>query len=236
MEQQGIHTNNAPEPLHGLLRWVMPAAALMVLLVSSCDFPASPPLRTGNPDIDPKQVDSFDSAQCLIPLLAGNRWQYIAIPEQHAQQPASYAIASEVKWAGKTFYDLRYAYFMKAPVSTNYAFPALLSRSGAGISLYERFSMQDTVLTRAPKLAFTLPYPVPAGTKWTDQDSDYDVRVVSKDTLVRMYNTVQAYRCYQYDVQHRGRDRCTIFVAPGKAFLRIEFQDITFHTVGWTLN
>jgi hypothetical protein len=213
-------------------RFVVLPLLVFFSLLSSCDFPADPPLISNTP-VDPQPVVDIDSARSVLPLRAGNKWLYVAAPLQYGQQSPTFATAAEVTWNTQVFYELRYEYALKAPVSATFAFPGLLQKTGSGLTLYERTSPTDTLLTRPPRLSFTLPYPAQKGATWSDPKSDYSVLVAAKDTLIRAYNTTQYFHCYRYDVFYEHRKRCSIFAVPGSAFLRIEYSDISFHTIGW---
>ena len=209
-------------------------ALLLAVLAASCDFPQDPPLRIDDPGMN-RIVQDIDSARSVIPLQAGNKWMYIAVPVQFNPQAAMFATATELTWNTQVYYDLRYGFYLKSPVSTTFAFPILLKKTSVGLSFYERSGPIDTLLIRQPRLAFSLPYPARTGTTWSDPSTDYTVQVVAKDTLIRAYNSNEMFRCYRYSVERHRKHLCDIYVIPGSAFLRVEYDDISFHTTGWWL-
>ncbi len=224
--------------MHGIMRLHgISAMALLAcgLAFASCDFPSDPPLKKVVPPPPPPPVFNIDSASVLLPLHPANKWSFIVVSYQSASQMASIAKILPLDWQGDTFSLLRYYYWVGGGYPTA-AFPPVLQNDSLGLHMYERGSSADTVtLSRAPKIAFVLPYPSAVGTTWSSAESEYTVRVAAKDTVITGYNDFTQYRCYRYNVDHRGRPKYVIHAMPGVAIMRVDYDNLVFFTTAWEL-
>jgi hypothetical protein len=215
---------------------VLTSILLLSAVFTQCDFPPEPPLKVGQ-QIMKEPVVIIDSARSLLPLKPGNKWSYIVVPKQGQVQLPLYISSTEIMFQGEVYYELRYIYF-NTPTPT-YAFPPLLQTTRRGIVFFERGMPQDTIiLSRPPRQMFHLPYPEAVGTTVKDPKSEWIVTVTAKDTLIAVYNSSTTYRCYRYDIQHGNntQSRGTLYVIPGSAILRVDFDGYTFHTISWRID
>jgi hypothetical protein len=215
------------------MRYLRPISLAFVLccaavLLCRCDFPEDPPLksRTTTPP-------TIDTALTLLPLTENVGWVYHVIVR--GQQTQSYiTYAQQIIMPSGAYYQVSYSYSQYAPPRTWFAFPPLLKNIDGGLGFFDMNTILDTSQTKAPKVRYMLPYPADVGMKWTDttRGSEVEVRVVSKDTTITDFSGAKR-SVYRYDVVEDRKDRTTYFVLPGKALLRVETKDATFHTIAW---
>ncbi|GEM_PF-1382143 len=215
---------------------IRPALILPLLAAAGlhCDFPPDPPLKD---DSKPDRLEmQIDSARTLLPLRTGNIWLYTVVPKIGTPQPLLMAWAVETTYDGVVYYELKYLYYpasgVEAPME---AFPVVLRPHKGGLSFYEPLMPSDTASVRTPRPVYTLPYPAPLGSRTEVQRSDFAVRVAAKDTVISNYKGNAQFACYRYDITHRGRRHCTIYAVPGSALIRIEYENLTFHTTDWAV-
>ncbi len=210
-------------------------AALLVFaaLLTSCDFPSDPPLRaTDTPDTP---GDGPVDAGELLPLKTGNQWIYLIKPRS---RPASSPIAVSARrltFEGEEYYYLRYGP-MLGPAGPKNAFPSLLANDSTGLHFYLPVNPNDTLrLTRTPTPVFHLPYPARPG-QWQQMSySEYSVRLTNVDTLVTVYDASMQLPCHRYEVAHSNRLLQVYYIVPGVCILRVDTDDIEFHTIAWRL-
>ncbi len=213
------------------------AAALLslaLLLLVGCDFPSDPPLKTG--EVDPPAVDPTDSTGVLLPLNRRVQWVYIF--EAPPRPPSAPRLVSprELSFEGNRFFYVPYSSTMGGPGGLRVAFPVLLRNDTLGLSFYQPVRAEDTIsIALRPKYMFTLPYPARVGHRYTGRNPEYSVRLTSKDTLVTMHNHPVSLPCHRYEVW-RGMQMVTVlYIVPGLCILRIEDEDLVYHTIGWSI-
>lgn len=218
--------------MRSVLAWRRTSFFVLVLLAGGCDFPSDPPIKA--PDVPDVVVSTIDTSKVLLPLRKGVAWLYYGVSKN--QFPQSYdASAYEIKSNKGTFYRVTYSHTPGgAPPRPVFAFPSMLRNIPEGLGFYSLNGVMDTSATRELYPAFVLPYPSQPGTVWRSSQpgSDISVRVAAKDTAIVDY-IGETRRVYRYEVVDKGRDTTTFYVLPGKALLRVEHPEATFHTVAW---
>ena len=215
------------------IRSIAPLLLLLILAVA-CDFPSDPPLISGdNPDTpgtDPK------TSKELLPLKEGNQWFYVYKVKMRPGTNTVSATMRTLLFQGREYHFLRYRSIM-GPVGETNAFPVLLAHDSTGLSFSQPADPRDTLrLSRAPILLFHFPYPArPGGWKSTGA-SDFSVRLTHVDTLMTVFNSNVQLRCNRYEVARRNSITQVFYIVPGICILRIEGEDVDFHTVGWQLH
>jgi hypothetical protein len=218
------------------MRYLRPISLAFVLccaavLLCRCDFPEDPPLK---PRVT--TPPTIDTAHTLLPLNENVGWVYhVVVRGQQTQSYITYA--QQINMSSGSYYQVTYSYSHYAPPRTMLAFPQLLKNVDSGLGFYNMSAILDP-LTEVPKFRFMLPYPSEVGVKmeWTDTSKgtpvQVEVTVVSKDTTIADFTGAKR-SVYRYDVVEDRKDRTTYYVLPGKALLRIEMKDATFHTIAW---
>jgi hypothetical protein len=209
--------------------------ALLVLaaLLTSCDFPSDPPLRASDvPDI-PGETPA-DPGE-LLPLKSGNTWVYVARTRMRPDSNPIGTIARKLTFEDRDYYYLRYGPAM-GPAGPMNAFPSLLANDSTGLHFYFPVNPNDTLrLTRTPTPVFYLPYPARPGPWQRMPDSEHTVRLTATDTLVDVHDGSMQLPCHRYEVARSNRLLQVYYIVPGVCILRIETDDIEFHTIAWRL-
>lgn len=200
--------------------------------LAGCAFPPEPPEKL--PGSDQPDVPEIDKASALLPLKPGNWWVYVVEGGGPPQGPRL-VVSKQIAYEGQIYYQLRY-FLDRGPI-VHEAFPLFVQNTGSGLKF---FLVQDTInIERAPRYAFTLPYPARAGLVTEEPTSGYRVAVVSKDTLVQGKPIGATYRCYRYDISLNQKHRHSFYVVPGSALVivesTIEQERYRFLTFGWFL-
>jgi hypothetical protein len=201
-----------------------------VLFTAGCDFPSDPPIKT--PVTPPTHQSTIDTSKVLLPLSKGISWIYIAVKNQQSQ---SYETnASEIRNSRGLFFRVSYIHNPQgSPPRPILAFPSMLRNLPEGLGFYNTTGVLDTNSSLELKPSFVLPYPSTPGNTWSGApSSEYTVRVVSKDTIIVDF-TGEKRAVYRYEVMESGRSTTNFYVLPGKAFIRIDHPEATFHTVAW---
>ncbi|MDT8324902.1 MAG: hypothetical protein RRA94_12380 [Bacteroidota bacterium] len=207
---------------------------ILAALLASCDFPSDPPLRTTDvpdtPDTPPVQSGE------LLPLKSGNQWIYIAKGRMRPGTSPIATTARKLTFREQDYYYLRYGPVM-GPAGGMNAFPPLLANDSTGLRFYLPVDPEDTLrLTRTPVPLFHLPYPARPGA-WTRMSySDYSVRLTNRDTLVDLHDGSMQLPCHRYEVARSNRPAQVFYIVPGVCILRVEVDEIEFHTIGWRLH
>lgn len=208
------------------------AGCIALICTSGCDFPADPPLKSSTPVSPPASY--IDTAKYLLPLAKGVSWIYIGVGRN--QQTQSYETnANEIVTHNGTYYRVNYLHNPQgSPPRPVQAFPPTMRNIQQGLAFYNIVGILDTSEKRELKPAFVLPYPSKPGQVWTQEppQQDFTVRVIAKDTTIVDY-LGERRSVYRYEVTERGAGVTNFYVLPGKALLRIEHPDATFHTVAW---
>ncbi|MDH7515350.1 MAG: hypothetical protein QHI48_05725 [Bacteroidota bacterium] len=208
-------------------------ACTLAIAAWHCDFPDDPPLKSNVAPPPANTVGSIDSAASLLPLKAGVGWVYLAVPKLQSPQ-SSVAWVSEVVVRGGQYYRVPYVFVTGAPPRLVSGIPILLRNAQRGIAFYD---INDDTLRepgRQPRLMFQLPYPAEAGTRQVQPTTlgTATVTVTAKDTLIDDYNGVPV-RTYRYDVIDPDGESIVLYIAPGRAIMRVIRRDVVFHTLAW---
>ncbi|MBI5645909.1 MAG: hypothetical protein HY962_03180 [Ignavibacteriae bacterium] len=204
-----------------------------LLCVQGCDFPDDPPLKPIVPPVvtEPSRIDS---AQSLLELKRGISWVYMAVPR--GEQPQTYVLnPSDVTIAGTRYFRAPFGYTPDAPSRFGVTMPLLLRQVDRSIAFYE-FPL-DTLREpgRSPRYAFILPYPAQVGSRTAETNGptgNVSVLVAAKDTVIEDHTGAMR-RVYRYDVTGYRNGKLVIYALPGKALLRIDQDDVTYHTLTW---
>jgi len=205
-------------------------------IFTACDFPADPPLLVAGKN-PVSEVHTIDSARSLLPLSAGNRWNYLTVKQNGSPQNPHEIIATEVYHTGTRFFILRDPSIPKGQPTSFSNFPIVRSVED-GLIFYSPNSMTENgELFGMVRPLFKLPYPAKVGDIVTiDSTHDFSVFVAAKDTLIRTIPGEEGYRCYRYEIYSSNRSRYTLYALPGSAFIRIEYENLSFHAYGWRVN
>ena len=197
-----------------------------------CDFPDDPPLKApATPPVS--EISRIDSAAALLELKHGISWVYMAVPKGGVGQ--TYIMNPvEFMHGGTRYMRAPYGY-METHGRFTLSLPLLMRQVDKSISFYD-FPL-DTLREpgRTPRFAFMLPYPAGVGRVTPDINgptSGVTTKVVAKDTVITD-QTGAPRRVYRYEVQGYHNGRTVIYVLPGKALLRIEQDDVDYHTFTW---
>jgi hypothetical protein len=213
------------------VRTYLLVSALSMLLLPACDFPADPPLKGPDAPINPPVSDTVKT---LLPLSGKEHWVYVVVPHARPVTPPRTAIPRPLDRERETFYYLPYILGAQAPAVAHYAFPPLLRNDVTGLAFYLPNVPDDTLrLSRTPKHSFTLPYPVRKGT--SVKFGDYHVLCTHTDTLITVWGTGLYIPTHRYEIQRSNSSYSVMYVIPAVALLRIEYEDMTFHTIAWRL-
>jgi len=205
-------------------------AMLLVVSVSSCDFPADPPLKSTDGTINPPVADTI---KVLLPLTGSESWTYIVDPHGRPFTPPRTVTPRLLERDGQKFFFLPYLHNPGGGMST-FAFPTLLRNDTLGLGCYLPFSPDDTTrLSRLPRHLFTLPYPARKGT--IARFGEYKVICTHTDTLMSVLSTYVQMPTHRYEILRQNMPVSIIYAIPGVALLRIDIEDLTFHSVGWRL-
>jgi hypothetical protein len=208
--------------------------SLLLAVLTSCDFPSDPPLITADNSDTPTIMPNL--IRDLLPLAEGVQWIYIVTPRSRpAQLPVSVS-PRELSFNGEKYYYLRYGTVM-GPSGPMNAFPSFLRNDSTGLEFYLPVDPRDTLsIGRTPKHVFTLPYPARPGGWNIAPKTEYAVRLTHVDTLINVYNTSIQLRCHRYEVGRNSLVLTTFYIVPGVCILRIEDDDMVFHTVAWQID
>ncbi|MBE0644689.1 MAG: hypothetical protein IH600_11465 [Bacteroidetes bacterium] len=216
---------------------VLAAAALMcfaAFLLVRCDFPSDPPLKSST--TDPPAVEPTDSTGVLLPLSRHIQWVYLFEAPPRPVSAPRIVSPRELDFEGSHFYYVPYTSTMGGPGSLRVAFPVLLRNDSLGLSFYQPVRAEDTLsISLRPKFMFTLPYPAREGKMYTGRNPEFSVRMTNKDTLVTMYNHPVSLPCHRYEVWRGARVITVLYVVPGLCILRVEEDDMVYHTIGWSI-
>ncbi|MBR9977320.1 MAG: hypothetical protein KFH87_04460 [Bacteroidetes bacterium] len=204
------------------------------LLLTNCDFPADPPLRT--PDTEPPAVVPTDSTGVLLPLRNDVRWVYVFELPRHVSLPKAVTPRlleiEELQFSYVPYIAISHAPMMRQP-----AFPLLLRNDSLGLSFYKPVHVEDTNrLSVRPTYMYTLPYPARSGRMYEmGRNKDYTVRITHRDTLITMVNHPVSLPCHRYEVWRQRQLETVFYIVPGLCILRVERDNLIFHTIGWSL-
>ena len=206
---------------------------LLLMAMTSCDFPSDPPLITGDDSGTP--IITPNAPRVLLPLAEGMQWIYIVTPRNRpAQLPISVSPRA-LTFQGEKYYYLRYGSMM-GPTGPMNAFPSFLKNDTTGLAFYLPVDPRDTLsISRTPTHIFTLPYPARPGGWIPATKTGYNVRLTHVDTLISVYNTNIQLPCHRYEVGRNARMTSVFYIVPGVCILRVEDDDIEFHTVAWRI-
>lgn len=205
-------------------------ALLLAMLASSCDFPADPPLKSTDGTINPPVADTVKS---LLPLTGTEAWTYLVDPRGRPFTQPKTVTPRLLERDGQKFYFLPYLHNHGSGI-TSFAFPTLLRNDTLGLGFYQPFSPDDTLrLSRMPRHMFTLPYPARKGT--ISRFGDFKVMCTHTDTLMYIISTFIQIPTHRYEIWRQNNPQSVIYAIPGVALLRIDIEDLAFHSVGWRI-
>ena len=210
------------------LRHLLPL--IVIFLASSCDFPADPPLKVIDETINPPVADT---AKVLLPLTGAEFWTYVVDPPNRPMSLPRTVSPRRLDREKESFFFLPNIH-TPGGSQTIFAFPSLLRNDTLGLGFYLALHPDDTTnLSRIPKHLFTLPYPVRKGT--VRRFGDYKVMCTHTDTLMTiLYSNLQL-PAHRYEIWRGTMPVSRIYAIPGVALLRIDIEELTFHTFGWRL-
>ncbi len=210
---------------------IFPVVILALSLASSCDFPADPPMRTGDGPITPPVSDTV---RVLLPLTGDEHWTYLVDPRSKPLSAPRTVTPRKLERNGETFFYLPYLYSAGGMGPTSFAFPSLLRNDTLGLGFYLPVSADDTTrLIREPKFMFRLPFPARRGSSTVS--GEFRVFCTHTDTMMTILSTGIQIPTHRYEVWKGAFPQSFIYVIPGVALLRISIEDLTYHTVGWQL-
>jgi hypothetical protein len=202
-----------------------------LLVFASCDFPADPPLKTLDGPITPPVADTV---RTLLRLNGNEKWTYIVDPRNKPLSSPRTVSPRKLEKEGLEFHYLPYFYVTGGFGLNMFAFPSLLRNDTLGLAFYQPLLAEDTTrLSRLPKFMFRLPYPARKGS--ISHEGDYRVVCTHTDTIMTVLSNGLQIPTHRYEVWRGSFPTHVFYVIPGVALLRIVVDDLTFHTVGWTL-
>jgi hypothetical protein len=202
-----------------------------LLILASCDFPADPPLKALDGTITPPVADTV---RTLLRLTGEERWTYLVDPRNRPLSAPRTVSPRKLEKDGFEYYYLPYFYVSGGPLPNMFAFPSLLRNDTLGLAFYQPLIAEDTTrLSRQPKFLFRLPYPARKGS--SSHGGDYRVICTHTDTMMTILSSGIQIPTHRYEVWRGSFPTHVFYVIPGVALLRIVVEDLTFHTVGWSL-
>ncbi|MCB2205411.1 hypothetical protein KQI65_11745 [bacterium] len=215
-------------------RYIASMIFAAVLLLTACDFPSDPPLKSPESN-DPVVVPTGPDQ--LLPLEDGNLWIYVVTTRSRPNSSAIGALMRKLTFQNMNYYLLRYGTLLGPAGTTKRAFPMLLAQDSAGLGFYQPGDPDDTLrLNSKPMLSFHLPYPAQPDETWAQYNgAEFATRLTDVNLVVPMLTTGIELLCNRYEVALNNRLVEVLYIVPGVCILRVDIEDEQYHTVGWHL-